>query len=189
MPDPLDRARRGPDRVIPRLRVIDRGDDNARRRAGRGTASPHCPVLQSSARVPGESMMKESRKPNTTRIPPEPSKSHAEIDDWMRRVMPDLHPIVKELDELIRKTIDGLHYAVKWKKAYYGHPDLGWVIEMVAYDVSVNVVFLGGADFDTPPPLGTTDRSRYIKVKTLEEARQPEMRRWIEEAGKVRGWQ
>lgn len=30
MPDPLDRARRGPDRVIPRLRVIDRGDDNAR---------------------------------------------------------------------------------------------------------------------------------------------------------------
>jgi hypothetical protein len=34
----------------------------------------------------------------------------------------------------------------------------------------VNVVFLGGADFDDPPPLGTSDRSRYIKVKTLEEA-------------------
>jgi hypothetical protein len=30
---------------------------------------------------------------------------------------------------------------------------------MAAYDVSVNIVFLGGADFESPPPLGTTARS------------------------------
>jgi hypothetical protein len=29
---------------------------------------------------------------------------------------------------------------------------------MAAYDVSVNVVFMGGVDFESPPPLGTTDR-------------------------------
>ena len=40
-----------------------------------------------------------------TRKPPEPSDSHAAIDDWMRRVMPDLHPIVTRLDELIRETL------------------------------------------------------------------------------------
>ena len=107
----------------------------------------------------------------------------------MRRVMPDLHPIVTQLDESIRETIPGLRYAVKWKKAYYGLPDVGWIIEMVAYDVSVNVVFFGGADFDPAPPLGTTDRSRYIKVKTLEEARAPEMQSWIEQAPRVPGWQ
>ena len=78
--------------------------------------------------------------------------------------MPDLHPIVKRLDESIRETIPGLQYAVKWKKAYYGLPELGWIIEMVAYDVSVNVVFFGGAEFDPPPPLGTTERTRYVKV-------------------------
>jgi hypothetical protein len=66
-------------------------------------------------------------------------------------------------------------------------PKLGWIIEMVAYDVSVNVVFFGGAEFD-PPPLGTTDRSRYVKVKTLEEAQGPEMLEWIEQAGRVQGW-
>jgi hypothetical protein len=39
--------------------------------------------------------------------------------------MPDLHPIVKRLDELIRETIPGLRYAVKWKQAYYaGFTDL-----------------------------------------------------------------
>ena len=132
--------------------------------------------------------MGKSRKPISTRTPPVPSESHAEIDDWMRRVMPDLAPIVEYLDEAIRKAIPGLRYAVKWKKAYYGTPELGWVIEMVAYDVSVNVVFFGGADLDPPPPLGDTDRSRYVKVKALEEAQRPEMRSWLERAGNVPGW-
>jgi hypothetical protein len=127
-------------------------------------------------------------KPSSTRKPPEPSESHADIEDWMRRVMPDLHPIVTRLDELIRKTIPGLQYAVKWKKAYYGLPKLGWVIEMVAYDVSVNVVFFGGADFDPPPPLGTTGRTRYVKLTTLEEAEGPELSKWLKQARRAPGW-
>ena len=132
--------------------------------------------------------MERSRKAATTRKPPVPSESHAEIEDWIRRVMPDLHPIVEQLDGSIRETIPGLRYAVKWKKAYYGLPELGWIIEMVAYDVSVNVVFFGGAGFDPPPPLGDTGRSRYVKVKTLEEAQRPEMRGWIEQASRAPGW-
>jgi hypothetical protein len=59
---------------------------------------------------------------------------------------------------------------------------------MAAYDVSVNVVFLGGTDFDNPPPLGTTDRTRYCKVTTLDEAERPELHKWIEEASRVPGW-
>jgi hypothetical protein len=132
--------------------------------------------------------MAKAPKPDAARRPPVPSDSHADIDDWIRRVMPDLHPVVKRLDGLIRETIPGLHYAVKWKKAYYGLTELGWIIEMVAYDVSVNVVFLSGTEFDSPPPLGTTGRTRYVKVKTLDEADEPEMRSWIEQAGRVPGW-
>lgn len=132
--------------------------------------------------------MSKAPRRSTARKPPEPSTSHDEIEEWIGRVMPDLHPIVRWLDELIRETLPGVHYAIKWKKAYYGLPDLGWVIEMVAYDVSVNVVFLGGADFDTPPPLGEGDRSRYVKIRSLDEARQPELREWVAEAGRVPGW-
>ena len=132
--------------------------------------------------------MERARKPLTTRKPPVASESHAEIDDWIRRVMPDLHPIVERLDDSIRETISGLRYAVKWKNAYYGLPELGWIIEMVAYDVSVNVVFFGGADFDPLPPLGNRGRSRYVKLKTLEEAQGPLVRKWIEEAARVPGW-
>jgi hypothetical protein len=132
--------------------------------------------------------MAKSRKPNSARIPPLPTDSHAEIEDWIESVMPAMHPIVHRLDEVIRETIPGLQYALKWKQAYYGLPELGWIIEMVAYAVSVNVVFLGGAEFDSPPPLGTTDRSRYVKITTLQEAQGPEMHKWIEQAGRVPGW-
>ncbi len=119
---------------------------------------------------------------------PEAVPGHEVIDDWMRRVMPDLHPIVTRLDAEIRTTIPGLEYAVKWKKAYYGLPARGWIIEMVAYDVSVNLVFLGGADFDPPPPLGDEGRGRYVKLKTIEEAEAPEVGAWIEQARQVNGW-
>ena len=132
--------------------------------------------------------MAKPRKADAARKPPVPSESHADIEDWIRGVMPDLNPIVKRMDGLIRETIPGLQYAIKWKKAYYGLPELGWIVEMVAYDVSVNVVFLGGAEFEPPPPLGTTDRSRYVKVKTVEEMQGPEMQNWVEQAGRVPGW-
>ena len=102
--------------------------------------------------------------------------------------MQDLQPIVKRLDELIRATVPDLDYAVNRKRGYYGLRGLGWIIEIAAYDVSVNVLFLGGADFESPPPLGSTDRTRYVKVTSLEEAQRPELQRWIEQAGRTPGW-
>lgn len=106
-------------------------------------------------------------KGNASRKPPEPAKNHSDIDDWFGRQMPHRQPIVKKLDETIRATIPGLHCAVKWKRPYYGLPELGGINEMAAYDVSVHVVFLGGADFDRPPPLGTTDRTQcqYLRFE------------------------
>ncbi len=132
--------------------------------------------------------MPKAIKGNAGRKPPEPSADHSAIDEWLRRLMPDLQPIAQWLDESIRAGIPGLRYAVKWKRAYYGLPDHGWLIEIAAYDVSVNVVFLGGADLDPPPPLGTTDRTRYVKVTTREEAQRPELKKWIEQAGHTPGW-
>ena len=132
--------------------------------------------------------MPQEIKGNASRKAPEPAANRSDIDDWFRHQMPHLQPIVQTLDKSIRATIPGLHYAVKWKRPYYGLPELGWIIELAAYDVSVNVAFLGGADFDAPPPLETTDRTRYIKVTTLEEAQRPELKKWIKEASRTPGW-
>lgn len=132
--------------------------------------------------------MPKTIKGDPRRKPPEPSAGHSDIDDWFGRLMPYLQPIVKELDESIRTLVPDLHYAVKYKRAFYGLPELGWIIELAPYDVSVNVVFLGGADFDPPPPLGTTDRTRYVKLTTLQEVQRPELHEWIEQAGRTPGW-
>ena len=132
--------------------------------------------------------MPKTIKGNAGRKPPEPSANHSDIDEWCRHLMPDLQPIVKRLDALIREAVSDLDYAVHRKRAYFGLPKLGWIIEIAAYDVSVNVLFLGGADFESPPPLGTTDRTRYIKVTSVEEAQTPELQNWIKQAGRTPGW-
>ena len=38
---------------------------------------------------------------HSSRKPPEPSADHADVADWLKRVMPDLQPIVDHLDRQI----------------------------------------------------------------------------------------
>ena len=123
------------------------------------------------------------------RKPPEPTADHSEIDDWCARLVPHLQPIVTAIDKAIRAAVPGVHYAVKYKRAFYGLPKLGWLIEIAPYDVSVNVLFFGGADFKPAPPLGNTDRTRYVKVTRLEEGQAPELLDWVKQAGRTPGWQ
>jgi hypothetical protein len=132
--------------------------------------------------------MPKEIKGNVGRKPPEPLPGHDDIDIWIRRQMPDLQEIVTQLDKTIRKTLSPLNYAVNRKRAYYGLSEIGWIIELAAYDVSVNVVFLGGADFDPPPPLGATDRTRYVKVTTVADTQRPELLKWIKQSGRITGW-
>ena len=137
--------------------------------------------------MPWEDLMK-SGSATGGRKPPTETVEHDVILQWMNRAMPDLQPVLKHIDGLIHEEHPVIMHAFKWKKAYYGSPETGWLIELVAYDVSVNVVFLGGSEFDSPPPLGETGRSRYIKLRSVEEADSQEMRDWIREAAAVEGW-
>ena len=133
--------------------------------------------------------MPKEIKGNTGRKPPEPSPNHEGIEEWITRQMPHLQDILKRIDEEIVATIPELQFAVHRKRPYYGLSELGWIIEVAAYDVSANVVFFGGADFDPPPPLGATDRTRYVKVTTVAEVERPELQEWIKQAGRIPGWQ
>jgi hypothetical protein len=131
----------------------------------------------------------EGDQGNPGRTPPEPSASHRDIEDWFGRLVPHLRPVVEELDRSIRAAVPGVHDAVTWKRAFYGLPGLGWIGELAPYDVSVNVVFLGGADLDPPPALGTADRSRHVELAAREEVERPELQAWIRQAGRTPGWQ
>jgi len=122
-----------------------------------------------------------------TRKPPTPGASAKDVEAWTRTVMPEVQAIVARLDAIIREELSGLEYAIKWKRAFYGRPGKGWIIELAPYHVSANIVFHGGARFDAPPPMG--EGSRYVKLHSVEEAEAPGIRAWIREAGRHPGWQ
>ena len=128
----------------------------------------------------------KKQKPLYTKKPPEPDESHRAIADWISDTRPALTPIVKRLDQLIRKQLTRPRYAVKWGKAYYGAEDHGWCIEIVAYDVSVNVVFLNGSQLDSPPEFG--DETRYVKIRSMEELESSELLSWIKQSCSMSGW-
>ncbi|MGH2875407.1 MAG: DUF1801 domain-containing protein [Solirubrobacteraceae bacterium] len=132
--------------------------------------------------------MPKEIKGNPRRKPPEPAAGHSDIEDWFGQLMPNLQPIVRGLDESIRATVPGLDYAVKYKRAFYGLPELGWIIEIAPYAASVNVLFLGGVGFDPIPPLGNTGQTRYVKITTLAEVKQPDVVDWMKQAGRTPGW-
>jgi hypothetical protein len=132
--------------------------------------------------------MPKEIKGNPRRKPPEPSAGHSDIDEWFERLMPSLQPIARALDEAIRTGVPELEYAVKFNRAFYGLPDVGWIIEIAPYYVSVNILFLGGADLDPPPPLGTAGRTRYVKIRSLDEVQWPRLLDWIGQAGRTPGW-
>lgn len=132
--------------------------------------------------------MPKQIKGNPRRKPPEPSGDHTAIDTWVAEIMPAMQPIVRSLDESIRAALPNLQYAVKFHRAFYGRPDLGWIIEIAPYFKSVNILFLGGADFDPPPPLGNIGRTRYVKITNVEAGQHPEMRVWLQQAGHTVGW-
>ncbi len=128
----------------------------------------------------------KNHKPLSSKKPPAPDENHGLIETWIANTKPALNPIVSELDRLIRDNLSNPRYAIKWGKAYYGTPDCGWCIELVAYDISVNLVFLNGSKLSQPPELG--DESRYVKIKSLEELQSAQLQWWIKEACSLPGW-
>lgn len=111
----------------------------------------------------------KGRKPLSSKKPPAPDENHQIIKDWIANTKPALNAAVSELDKSIRQELKEPRYAIKWGKAYYGSTQFGWCIELVAYDVSVNIVFLNGSQLDKPPELG--DETRYVKIRNLDEAK------------------
>lgn len=133
--------------------------------------------------------MEKHRKSLSTKKPPIPVNDHEVIRDWMdNRIMPGIQPMIKKIDNLIGELIPNLHYAIKWGNAYYGTKDLGWIIEVAAYDVSVNIVFLSGAAFDPRPPMGTGIETRYVKLRTMDELEDQRIIDFIKQAGHLIGW-
>lgn len=125
-------------------------------------------------------------KPLSSKKPPAPEIDHALVEAWIAKAMPGLQGILKAIDKQVCKELKQPVYAIKWGKAYFGSEKLGWCIELVAYDISVNIVFLNGSRLSEPPELGS--ETRYVKVRSLEETEATEVQDWIKQSCNLPGW-
>lgn len=133
--------------------------------------------------------MGKERKPLSSKKPPIPTEDHKIIEEWMaNRIMPGIKPLIVEIDSLIHSSIPNLQYAIKWGSAYYGTKELGWILEVAAYAVSVNIVFLNGAAFDSESLLGDGDDMRYMKLKSIAEIDEYKIIDYINQAVQIDGW-
>lgn len=128
----------------------------------------------------------KTHKPLSTKKPPAPEEDHQLIEDWIADARPAVNPILKALDKQIGSELKNPRYAIKWGKAYYGSPGRGWCIEVAAYDISANIVFLNGNRLDPPPELG--DETRYVKIRKPEELESSRLREWIRQSCSNPGW-
>ena len=132
--------------------------------------------------------MTKQKKPLSSKKPPVPNNDHTVITEWMEgKIMPPIKPVVEQIDELIKESIPDLQFSIKWGCAFYGTKDHGWLIEVAAYAVSVNVVFLNGANISPQPPMGDGE-TRYIKLTTPEEISSPQLANWVKQAAELEGW-
>ncbi|GGJ02404.1 DUF1801 domain-containing protein [Halopseudomonas pertucinogena] len=128
----------------------------------------------------------KTHKPLSTKKPPAPEEDHQLIEDWIADARPAVNPVLKALDKQIGSELKNPRYAIKWGKAYYGSPGRGWCIEVAAYDISANIVFLNGNRLDPPPELG--DETRYVKIRKPEELESSRLREWIRQSCSNSGW-
>ena len=134
-------------------------------------------------------IMGKKRKPLSTKKPPMASDDHDVIDNWIsNRIMPSIKPAIQEIDSLIHDSIPNLNNAIKWGSAFYGTKELGWLIEVAAYSVSANIVFLKGASFNPQPSMGSGNESRYVKITSMDQLKDQKIVAFIKQAGTQKGW-
>jgi hypothetical protein len=122
------------------------------------------------------------------RRPPEPSASHSEIDDWLRRQMPHPQPIVRALDESVRAAISGLHYAVKMEAAALRAARARLDHRAGRLRRFGQCRLLRGRRLRLPAATRNHRPHRYVKLTTLEETERPELQHWIEQASRTPAW-
>jgi hypothetical protein len=77
------------------------------------------------------------------------------IPGWKRNV-------ARRLDELIVRTVPGVHKAVRWNSPMYGIKGQGWFVSLHVFTKYVKVTFFKGTSLQPVPPGGAAKEARWI---------------------------
>lgn len=120
-----------------------------------------------------------------------PQIAKADGDDAVQAyisAMPEWkHQIGRRLDDLIVRTVPGVHKAVRWNSPMYGIKGEGWFVSFHVFANYVKVTFFKGTTLQPVPPGGTAKEARWIDIHRddLDEA---QLASWVRQAAAIPGW-
>ncbi len=94
----------------------------------------------------------------------------------------------ERLDDLIERTVPGVHKAVKWNQPFYGHEGEGWFVAVRCYTKYVQLQFFKGAALDPEPPKAAKDPDvRYLNIHEDDPLDEDRLTSWIRQASRLPG--
>ena len=97
-------------------------------------------------------------------------------------------PLGEHIDELVERTVPGVHKAVKWNQPFYGFEGEGWFLAFRCYTKYVQLTFLRGASLEPAPSKGSKHPEvRYFDIHQGDDLDERQLVSWIEQASSLPG--
>src|SRR5262249_108903 len=95
--------------------------------------------------------------------------------------------IGQQLDELICRTVPGVHKPVRCNSPMYGIKGQGWFVSFHVFTHYVKVTFFKGTSLRPALPGGAAKEARWIDIRegSLDET---QLVAWVEQAAAIPGW-
>jgi hypothetical protein len=95
--------------------------------------------------------------------------------------------IGRRLDDLIVRTVPGVHKAVRWNSPMYGIEGQGWFMSFHVFAKYVKVTFFKGASLQPAPPGGAAKEARWVDIHE-DDMNESQLAKWIQQAAAIPGW-
>ncbi|MDI7862295.1 DUF1801 domain-containing protein [Rhizobiaceae bacterium n13] len=96
--------------------------------------------------------------------------------------------IGRRLDELIMRTVPGVHKAVKWNSPFYGIEGQGWFLSIHCFTKYIKVAFFRGTSLHPmPPEESRTKETRYYHIHEDDRFDETQLGAWVRQASQLPG--
>jgi hypothetical protein len=98
--------------------------------------------------------------------------------------------IRRRLDALIAQCVPDVRRAVKWNSPFYGLDGQGWFLALHTFTKYVKLAFFRGTSLKPVPPGASKSlETRYLDIRETDALDEKQLRKWIQQAAALPGWQ
>lgn len=115
-------------------------------------------------------------------------EGRAAVTAWIKAVKPAHKPIVQRIAKIVAEEVPDVRYAIKWSTPMFGREGVGWFAALASFKEHVGVNFFNGVALKPEPPLGSSKLMRGIRIETMDDLDETQLRAWMRQAAAQKGW-